>query len=407
MPENLLSRYLSKIFIGICYGISFPLTITVLDYWLKDLGVSNALIGLFSFIHWPFMLKFLWGPIIENFDIPVLSKRLSRYKSWMTCSYIFLILGIVVMAYSDPNKNVFWLIFGASLVAIADGCKNIVLYPYQLIGKKEDSVGFIAGCVNIGNRLGSIFIKVSTLYVAHFFNWKTAYLSAALMIFVVMIINFFIEEPQKKFEIHKNFSLKRAYFKSFFMPIKKFLETKDSAKFLTIIGLYKAADFMMQKMSKLFCIEVGFSKIEIANIIQFYGSITVIVGSFLGGYAIKKLGLIRSMRLILSLHAISFLAYLLLNEFGKDNSILIFIITFEALSGGAVTSCFIAFFYTIAADLTIYAVLWALYEFSGLIFMSISGIFANLLGWRLFFCLVPMLIIPNLVLLRKFRLSKL
>lgn len=407
MPENLLSRYLSKIFIGICYGISFPLTITVLDYWLKDLGVSNTLIGLFSFIHWPFMLKFLWGPIIENFDIPVLSKRLSRYKSWMTCSYIFLILGIVVMAYSDPNKNVFWLIFGASLVAIADGCKNIVLYPYQLIGKKEDSVGFIASCVNIGNRLGSIFIKVSTLYVAHFFSWKTAYLSAALMIFVVMIINFFIEEPQKKFEIHKNFSLKRAYFRSFFMPIKKFLETKNSAKFLTIIGLYKAADFMMQKMSKLFCIEVGFSKIEIANIIQFYGSITVIVGSFLGGYAIKKLGLIRSMRLILSLHAISFLAYLLLNEFGKDNSILIFIITFEALSGGAVTSCFIAFFYTIAADLTIYAILWAVYEFSGLIFMSVSGIFANLLGWRLFFCLVPMLIIPNLVLLRKIRLSKL
>jgi len=407
MPENLLSRYLSKIFIGICYGISFPLTITVLDYWLKDLGVSNTLIGLFSFIHWPFMLKFLWGPIIENFDIPVLSKRLSRYKSWMTCSYIFLILGIVVMAYSDPNRNVFWLIFGASLVAIADGCKNIVLYPYQLIGKKEDSVGFIAGCVNIGNRLGSIFIKVSTLYVAHFFSWKTAYLSAALMIFVIMIINFFIEEPQKKFEIHKNFSLKRAYFRSFFMPIKKFLETKNSAKFLTIIGLYKAADFMMQKMSKLFCIEVGFSKIEIANIIQFYGSITVIVGSFLGGYAIKKLGLIRSMRLILSLHAISFLAYLLLNEFGKDNSILIFIITFEALSGGAVTSCFIAFFYTIAADLTIYAILWALYEFSGLIFMSVSGIFATCVGWRLFFCLVPMLIIPNLVLLRKIRLSKL
>jgi len=407
MPENLLSRYLSKIFIGICYGISFPLTITVLDYWLKDLGVSNTLIGLFSFIHWPFMLKFLWGPIIENFDIPVLSKRLSRYKSWMTCSYIFLILGIVVMAYSDPNRNVFWLIFGASLVAIADGCKNIVLYPYQLIGKKEDSVGFIAGCVNIGNRLGSIFIKVSTLYVAHFFSWKTAYLSAALMIFVIMIINFFIEEPQKKFEIHKNFSLKRAYFRSFFMPIKKFLETKNSAKFLTIIGLYKAADFMMQKMSKLFCIEVGFSKIEIANIIQFYGSITVIVGSFLGGYAIKKLGLIRSMRLILSLHAISFLAYLLLNEFGKDNSILIFIITFEALSGGAVTSCFIAFFYTIAADLTIYAILWALYEFSGLIFMSVSGIFATCVGWRLLFCLVPMLIIPNLVLLRKIRLSKL
>ncbi|MBO7642295.1 MAG: MFS transporter [Alphaproteobacteria bacterium] len=402
----MLSQYLSKIFIGICYGISFPLTITILDYWLKDLGISNALIGLFSFIHWPFMLKFLWGPIIENFDIPLLSKKMSRYKSWMTCSYLVLILGIVIMANSNPTTNVFWLIFGASLVAIADGCKNIVLYPYQLIGKKEDSVGFIASCVNLGNRLGSIFIKVSTLYVAHFFDWRTAYLSAALMIFFVMIINFVIEEPHKNFENREDFSLKREYLKSFFAPIKQFLETQDSTKILAIVGLYKSADFMMQKMSRIFCIEVGFSKIEIANIIQFYGSITVIVGSFLGGYAIKKLGLIRSMRFILSLHAISFFTYLLLTEFGKENTLLTIIITFEALSGGAVTSCFIAFFYTIAADLTIYAVLWALYELSGLIFMSVSGIFANLLGWKLFFCFVPMLVIPNLILLRRGKLQE-
>ncbi len=401
-----MSQYLSKIFIGICYGVSFPLTITVLDYWLKDLGISNTLIGLFSFIHWPFMLKFLWGPIIENFDIPLLSKKMSRYKSWMTCSYLFLIFGIVIMANSNPDTNVFWLIFGSSLVAIADGCKNIVLYPYQLIGKKENSVGFIASCVNLGNRLGSIFIKVSTLYVAHFFDWRTAYLFAASMIFLIMMINFVIEEPRKKFGNNEKFSLKRAYWRSFFMPIKKFLETKHSAKFLAIVGLYKSADFMMQKMSKLFCIEIGFSKIEIANIIQFYGSITVIVGSFLGGYAIKKLGLIRSMRLILTLHAVSFLTYLLLSEFGKENSVLTLIITLEALSGGAVTACFIAFFYTIAADLTIYAVLWALYELSGLIFMSVSGFFANFLGWRLFFCLVPMLIVPSLVVLRRIQLQK-
>ena len=399
----MLSRYLSKIFIGICYGISFPLTITILDYWLKDLGISNTLIGLFSFIHWPFMLKFLWGLIIENFDVPMLSKKMSRYKSWMTCSYVFLIFGIVIMANSNPTTNVFWLIFGASLVAIADGCKNIVLYPYQLVGKKEDSVGFIASCVNLGNRLGSIFIKVSTLYVAHFFDWRTAYLFAALMIFAVMIINFVIEEPQKSFENREDFSLKQSYLKSFFLPIKRFLKTEHSVKLLAIVGLYKSADFMMQKMSRIFCIEVGFSKIEIANIIQFYGSITVIVGSFLGGYAVKKLGLIRSMRLILSLHAISFLAYLLLAEFGKENTLLTMIITLEALSGGAVTACFLGFFYTIVSDLTIYAVLWALYELSGLVFMSVSGIFANLLGWKLFFCFVPMLIIPNLVLLRKIK----
>lgn len=399
-----MSQYLNKVFIGICYGVSFPLTVTILDYWLKDLGVSNTLIGLFSFIHWPFMLKFLWGPIIENFDIPMLSQRLGRYKSWMLCSYLVLILGIIIMAHSNPNASIFQLIFGASLVAIADGCKNIVLYPYQLIGKKEKSVGFIASCVNLGNRLGSILIKVSTLYVAYFFDWKTAYLFAAMLIFFVMLINFFVEEPQLK--MPKDASLNQEYWKSFFAPIKQFIETKNNEKVIALICLYKSADFMMQKMSKIFCIEVGFSKIEIANIIQFYGSITVIIGSFVGGYLIKKIGLIKSMSTMLSLHALTFLTYLLLIKFGKSNSVLTLIITLEALSGGAVTSCFIAFFYMTASNLTIYAVLWALYEFSGLIFMSVSGIFANFLSWKIFFCTVPLTIIPNLILLKRIKITK-
>ncbi len=351
------------------------------------------------------MLKFLWGPIIENFDVPVLSKNLSRYKSWVISSYIVLIIGIVIMACSNPESNIFFLLFGASLVAIADGCKNIVLYPYQLIGKKEQSTGFIASCVNLGNRFGSIFIKVSTLHIAHFFNWKIAYLFAAFVIFIAMVITMFIEEPDKHFENSKNFSLKYAYRKSFFAPIKEFLKSKHSSFVVLIVCFYKSADFMMQKMSKLFCIELGFSKFELANITQFYGSITVIAGSFLGGYLIKKLGLLKSMRLILVVHAISFLSYLLLLEFGKDLSILTFIITLEALSGGAVTSCFIAFFYTTASNLTIYAILWALHELSGLIFMSISGIATNLLGWWNFFCLVPILVIPNILLLTKIQLN--
>lgn len=399
----MLSQYLNKIFIGISYGISFPLTITILDYWLKDLGISNTAIGLFSFIHWPFMLKFLWGPIIENFDIPLISKN--RYKSWLILSYLILIFGILVMAFSSPQTNIFCLIFGASVVAIADGCKNIVLYPYQLIGKKKESLGFIASCVNLGHRLGSIFIKVATLYLAHFFNWKSAYLFAASIIFFVMIITLYIEEPKNFFESKKNISLKQIYLDSFFYPIKNFLKNGDSQKILAIICLYKSADFMIQKMSKLFCIEIGFSKFEIANIIQFYGSVTVIIGSFLGGYLIKKIGLKKSMSSILLIHSFSFLSYLLLAEYGKINSILMLITTLEALTGGAVTSCFIAFFYTISSSLTIYAVLWAFHEFSGLLFMSISGIIASSLGWKLFFGIIPLFIMPNLILLKSLQLS--
>ena len=392
--------YLNKIFIGISYGISFPLTLTILDYWLKDLGVSNTTIGLFSFIHWPFMFKFLWGAFIENYDIPFLPKSLGRYKGWLISSYLILILGTLIMAFSSPATSIYCLMFGASIVAIADGCKNVVLYPYQLIDSRPESFGFIAGCVSLGHRLGSIFTKVAILQVAHFFGWKTAYLFAAFSIFIVLLITLFIKEP-KKVSTNHHISLKDAYLNSFFHPLSEFLKNKNGIRIIGLICLFKSADFMIQKMSRIFCVEVGFSKFEIANIVQFYGSITVILGSFLGGYLIKKFGIKKSMEIILPLHGLSFLSYLLLIKYGDANSVLTGVITLEALTGGAVTSCFISFFYSISAEPTIYSIFWAIHEFSGMVFMALSGMIVNLIGWKLFFLTVTLMIIPSLLILSK------
>lgn len=399
-------QYLNKVFIGISYGISFPLTLTILDYWLKDLGVSNTAIGLFSLIHWPFMFKFLWGAFIENYDIPFLPKNFGRYKNWLLCSYLLLIVGVLVMAFSSPETNIYYLMLGASVVSIADGCKNVVLYPYQLINSQPRSFGFVASCVSLGHRLGSIFIKVTILQIAHFWSWKYAYLFAAFTIFVILLITLFIQEPKQKNFTNDRISVKTAFMRSFFHPLSEFLRNREGLKIIGVICLFKSADFMIQKMSRIFCIEMGFSKLELANIVQFYGSITVILGSFITGYLMRKFGIKKSMQTALCLHGFSFIAYLLLIQYGNLNTVLVFIITLEALTGGAVTACFISFFYSVSPGAAMYSVLWALHELSGLVFMSLSGMAVNLLGWKFFFPSVALLIIPGLALVRKIEFSK-
>ncbi len=392
-------RYLTKFFIGLSYGISFPLTMVILDYWLKDMGLSNLAIGLFSFLHWPFMLKFFWGIFIENYDIPFLSRYFNRTKSWIVFSHILVILGILIMSLNPGSNQLIYILCGASLVAIADGCRNIVLYPYQIQGGQQKSLGFVASFVGLGHRFGSIFIKVSVLYIAHFFNWSMAYVFAASMVFVFMIIALFIKELTVNSSVISN-SFKQAFYDSFYSPLCVFLKTKRGLQLICLVCLYKLADFGIQKMSRSFCMEIGFSKCDIANIVQLYGSITVIVGSFLGAYLLKKIGLIRSMFAIGLCHCLSFFSYLILLHFDSSLKILSAIITVEALSGGAMTVVFLAFFYNIAKNATIYAVLWALHEFFGLMFMGISGAIVDFAGWNVFFMCVPLSIIPSLVILK-------
>ena len=95
--------FLKKCIIGFSYGVSFPLTIVLLDYWLKECGVSNTTIGLFSLFHLPFALKLFFAPIIDECEIPYLSKLMGKRRSWVVVGQIFLIISVFCMAQIDPQ----------------------------------------------------------------------------------------------------------------------------------------------------------------------------------------------------------------------------------------------------------------------------------------------------------------
>jgi PAT family beta-lactamase induction signal transducer AmpG len=297
----------------------------------------------------------------------------------------------------------------ASVVTIADGCKDVVIYPYQIGGASPKKFGYVAGVVGFGYRIGFIVIKVTTLHLAHLFGWKVAYLTAAFLIFLSMIPIFFMKDPrakQKRSKRKKNApeslfrSLGESFSKSLVIPLKSLLSGDGGQKILAILMLYKGADFMMQKMSRPFCLEVGFSKLEIANVVQLFGSVAVIVGGFLGGYLIKKMGVRRAMIAFGLAHGASFFSYLLLVAYERDTDVLCAVIFMEGVTGGSVTAAFLAFLYGLCKTGAQYALLWALHELGGMLFMSISGFAADYLGWIGYFSAVPFVFAPSLILLK-------
>ncbi|MDR2107772.1 MAG: MFS transporter [Holosporaceae bacterium] len=388
------SAYLQKACIGFSYGISFPLTLVILDFWLKDCGISNTVIGLFTFLHLPFTLKFLCGTIIEHHDLPGFLRGADKIRCWIVISHVILIGGVVGMAFSDPGSSLPRLMFFASLTALGDGCKSIVLYPYQIEGMMKDRLGYVAGAVGLGHKIGMITVKVFALHTAHLFGWKTAYLFSALFIFLLMIAVLYMKPPGKNPEsegdgfVHfLNQSIKKNPLVSF----GKIIREKEGLRILSVLLLYKSADFMMQKMSKPFLLETGFSKPEIADIVQLFGSVSVIVGGLLGGYFIKKIGVSKAMIGFGVCHAMSFFSYLTLVKFGAVPRILATVIFFEAFTGGCVTVAFLTFLYGICKSGSLYALMWALHEAGGMFFMGISGIIADCMEWGTYFMLVSLM----------------
>ncbi|MDR0677549.1 MAG: MFS transporter [Holosporaceae bacterium] len=388
-----LMKCFTKCCVGFSYGMPFPLTLVILDFWLKDSGVSNTIVGIFSLLHLPFTFKFLWGPLVENRDIPFLSPKLGRIRSWIVVSHLILIFGIVGMAYSDPSSSLFSLISFASLTSLGDGCKNVVLYPYQIDRAKESQMGYVAGLIGMGHKIGMIFTKTISLHLAHFFSWKTAYLFCAVCIFMLMNMLLFLKIPKNNPNRIENFlSFPDFIKKNIVQPFKNI----KKISFLYVLLLYKSLDFMMQKISKLFIMEAGFSKIEIANVAQLLGSISVIIGGLVGGYIIKKISLSRSLVIFGTCHAVSFFPYLFL-LYQPNIGVLRWIILFEAFTGGCVTTAFLTFIYNTCRTGSLYAFLWAFHDFTGMFFMGISGFISDKIGWNLYFSLIPSSYIITLI----------
>jgi PAT family beta-lactamase induction signal transducer AmpG len=180
------------------------------------------------------------------------------------------------------------------------------------------------------------------------------------------------------------------------------MRRKDWIQIIAVIILYRAGDRIVQKMAKPFFVDMGFSILEIANVVQVFGTIAAFVGGVVGGYLVKRLGLKKAMFFAGITHALGYLAYVSLVYFGHDIRMLYLMVFIENVTNGAIATAFIAFLYGLCNKnyaATQYALLWAFYEFGGILCRTISGVMADVLGWVNFFLLAVITFIPSLVIL--------
>jgi PAT family beta-lactamase induction signal transducer AmpG len=414
----------NKFSIGFTCGVPFLLRLTILDLWLKDCGASNTAIGFFTLLQWPFALKFLWAPFIEKTDFPVLSRMLGRRRGWAIASQLLLFFGLLGMSSTSPQTDMASLMFFVSLVAFADGCQDMALYAYQLDKASTEMFGPIAGIFVFGYKTGMFFSKIVTLYIAHYFSWSYAYASMAFSIFLCTFFILCTKEPktlqtsavkriekmvisyEKKEKSGFKFIrfVKATIYECLICPFKMFMNRKDWIQTVSLIILYRAGDRMAQKMAKPFYVDMGFSKLEIANVVQMFGTIAALVGGIVGGYLVKRLGVKKAMFVSGAAHAVGCFAYVALFHAGHNIEMLYLTVFIENITCGALATAFIAFLYSLCNKdyaATQYALLWSFYESGGTVFRTLSGMISDILGWGNFFLLVPITFIPSLMIIYK------
>ena len=176
MIKNLIltiSPYLEKkmlitLSMGFVSGVPLLLTITLLQAWLTDEGVSKSTIGLFALVGLPYSLKFIWAPLFDHITL----SRFGRRRSWLLVTQALLIISIILLGMANPAMNAFNVAILATLVAFSSASQDIVIDAYrrESLSDNEQTIG--ASAYVLGYRIGALAAGAGGLILADYMTYQ-------------------------------------------------------------------------------------------------------------------------------------------------------------------------------------------------------------------------------------------
>src|SRR5438445_5484624 len=76
-------RVLIVLLLGFSSGLPLALSGSTLLVWMTESGVNLGTIGLFALVGTPYTLKFLWAPVVDAIEVPILSRWFGRRRGWL------------------------------------------------------------------------------------------------------------------------------------------------------------------------------------------------------------------------------------------------------------------------------------------------------------------------------------
>ncbi|HXE81455.1 MAG TPA: MFS transporter [Vicinamibacterales bacterium] len=175
--------------LGFAAGLPYFLIFDTLSAWLRDAGLSLEVIGFFSLVTLISSFKFLWAPLVDRLRIPLLTASLGHRRSWMLVCQVLIMLGLALIAASDPTRSLGAVAAFAVLVGIGSATQDIAIDAWRIEAAETSKQGVMAAAYQWGYRIAIMAAGAIPLLLAESYGWGLSYaVMAALMAIGVMAV---------------------------------------------------------------------------------------------------------------------------------------------------------------------------------------------------------------------------
>jgi PAT family beta-lactamase induction signal transducer AmpG len=404
---------LRMLFLGFSAGLPLLLVLGTLSFWMREAGVDRTTIGFLSWVGLAYAFKWAWAPLVDRLPIPILSRLLGRRRAWLLLAQAVIVVGLIGMATSDPQRSLQTVVWCALLVAFGSATQDIALDAFRIESANTERQAALAAAYQTGYRLAMIWAGAGVLWIAarsevangagyQHAAWQSAYLIMALSMAVGVLTVLLSPEPVRK--VLPPARNAAAWLREVLVePFADFLRRYrwQAALILALIAIYRISDVVMGIMANPFYVDMGYTKDEVAAVTKIYGVIMTLAGAFVGGALSLRFGVMRVLMLGAVLSAGSNLLFAWLGSRGHDVSGLIFVISADNLASGIASAAFIAYLSSLT-NVNYSATQYALFSSMMLLLPKFlagySGKYVDAFGYVSFFNSTALLGVPVLVL---------
>ena len=427
-------RMLKILLLGAISGFPWVLIGSSLSLWLKEDGLSRSTIGWAGLIFGVYAFNYLWAPLVDRIQIPLLTKKIGHRRGWIVLMQILILISLFLWSIINPTESLTLVILVGLIIAIASATQDITVDALRIeqIGVNEGKSMAAGAAMAVvgwwsGYKLGGVLSLFSAEYLQNlgFENyWQLTFLILGVLIILMNIGLMFVDETvsDEKQSVHREadklisskFKKENIFTKllswiggTISGPIISFFKKNGYSIAIGILGfifLFKVGEAFLGRMSIIFYKEIGFSKTDIAIYSKTLGWVTTVIFTLLGGLFVIRSGVLKAMFLAGIIMATTNLLFSVLAWSDKSEILFAIAVVFDDMAAAFATVAFVAFISLLvdrAYTATQYALLASIGTAGRTTLASSSGALVDWLNgdWGTFFVITALMVIPSLIIL--------
>lgn len=285
---------------------------SALPVLMRQGAYSLLAIALLKLIKIPWLIKFLWSPIVDS-----RTESLRDYKKWIFGAEIIYAIIIFFVASLSIETDFTLIIILIILAFISSATQDIATDAMAARSFDRKDTSLLNSIQSMGSFTGSMVGGGFLLLLFHKIGWNSLLPWVAIFVLIALIPLYFM----------KNIKLRERKIKQKAKPkdMLLFFNQKNIWRQVVFLSLYYAGLIGILSNLSPFLVDIGYDIKEIGGIVGIFGVSFGILCAFISGIFIRKIGKSLSRKIISALIIVPAVYFIWLSSSGSTDLIYILI----------------------------------------------------------------------------------